>query len=121
MTDKDLHPSSNHPPIPPTPEDEQFARLRLLRSNRVGIVTFNRLLSEHGSAREALRALPQVAQAAGVSGYKACPEGVIHAELRSARAAGAKLLLRGEAPYPRSCPNSMMPRPFCGPLEIRRC
>ncbi len=100
MTDKDLHPSSNHPPIPPTPEDEQFARLRLLRSNRVGIVTFNRLLSEHGSAREALRALPQVAQAAGVSGYKACPEGVIHAELRSARAAGAKLLLRGEAPYP---------------------
>jgi len=100
VTDKDLHPSSNHPPIPPTPEDEQFARLRLLRSNRVGIVTFNRLLSEHGSAREALRALPQVAQAAGVSGYKACPEGVIHAELRSARAAGAKLLLRGEAPYP---------------------
>ena len=100
MTDKDLHPSSTHPPLPPTPEDEQFARLRLLRSRRVGISTYKRLLAEHGTAQNALAALPQVARAAGVSGYEICPEDVVRAELRAARAAGARLLIHGTAPYP---------------------
>lgn len=100
MTDKDLHPSSTHPPLPPTPEDEQFARLRLLRSRRVGISTYKRLLAEHGTAQNALAALPQVARAAGVSGYEICPEDVVRAELRAGRAAGAQLLIHGTAPYP---------------------
>ena len=100
MTDKDDPPSSTHHPLPPTPEDEQFARLRLLRSRRVGISTYTRLLTEYGTAQNALAALPEVARAAGVSGYKICPEGVVAAELRAARAAGAQLLLKGEAPYP---------------------
>ena len=100
MTDKDLYPSSTHPPIPPTQEDEQFARLRLLRSRRVGISTYKRLLIEHGTAQNALAALPQVARAAGVSGYQICPEGVIWAELKAARAAGAQLVVQGQSPYP---------------------
>ncbi len=100
MTDKDLHPSSTHPPIPPTQEDEQFARLRLLRSRRVGISTYKRLLIEHGTAQNALAALPQVARAAGVAGYEVCPEGVVWAELKAARAAGAKLVVQGHPSYP---------------------
>ena len=100
MTDKDDHPSSTHPPLLPTPEDERFARLRLLRSRRVGIATYRRLLAEHGNAQNALAALPEVARAAGVSGYQICPEGVIWAELKAARAAGAQLLMQGDAPYP---------------------
>ena len=84
MTDKDLHPSSTHPPLPPTQEDEQFARLRLLRSRRVGISTYRRLLDKHGSAINALIALPEVAQAAGISNYRICPEGVVQAELNAA-------------------------------------
>ncbi|KZY00342.1 DNA-processing protein DprA, partial [Sulfitobacter sp. HI0021] len=100
MTDKDLHPSSTHPPLPPTQEDEQFARLRLLRSRRVGISTYRRLLDEHGSAINALIALPEVAQAAGISDYRICPEGVVQAELNAARTAGARLLVQGQAPYP---------------------
>ncbi len=100
MTDKDTNPSSTHPPIPPTPEDEQFARLRLLRSRRVGISTYKRLLTEHGTAQNALAALPEVARAAGVSGYKICPEAVVHAELKAAHAAGVTLLPQGTAPYP---------------------
>ena len=100
MTDKDLHPSSNHPPLPPTQEDEQFACLRLLRSRRVGISTFKRLLIEHGTAQNALAALPEVARAAGVSGYQICPEGVVWGELKSARAAGAKLIQQGSPLYP---------------------
>lgn len=100
MTDKDLHPSSTHPPLPPTQEDERFARLRLLRSRRVGISTYRRLLDEHGSAIDALTALPEVARAAGISDYRICPEGVVQAELNAARAAGARLLVQGQAPYP---------------------
>ncbi|MEM6303205.1 MAG: DNA-processing protein DprA [Pseudomonadota bacterium] len=100
MTDKDHNPSSTHPPLPPTPEDEQFARLRLLRSRRVGVSTYKRLLTEHGTAQNALAALPEVARAAGVSGYQICPEAVIWAELKAARAAGAQLLIQGDAPYP---------------------
>ncbi|QFT59128.1 hypothetical protein FIU94_09855 [Sulfitobacter sp. THAF37] len=100
MTDEDLYPSSTHPPLPPTPEDEQFARLRLLRSRRVGIATYKRLLTEYGTAQNALAALPEVARAAGVSNYTPCPEGVIHAELKTARAAGARLVALMEPPYP---------------------
>ena len=100
MTDKDQNPSSNHPPLPPTTEDESFARLRLLRSRRVGVATYERLLTEHGTAQNALAALPEVARAAGVSGYEICPEGVVHAELRAAKAAGARLIMHGRTPYP---------------------
>jgi len=100
MTDKDHNPSSTHPPLPPTPEDERFARLRLLRSRRVGISTYKRLLTEHGTAQNALAALPQVARAAGVSDYRICPEGVVQSEMKAAMAAGAQLVTLGEPPYP---------------------
>jgi len=100
MTDRNYDPSSTHPPLPPTPEDEQFARLRLLRSRRVGISTYKRLLIEHGTAQNALAALPEVARAAGVSEYEICPEGVVRAELRAAHAQGAKLLHIDHPDYP---------------------
>ncbi len=93
------HPSSTHPPLPPKTEDDRFSWLRLLRSRRVGIATFYRLLSEHGSAQAALAVLPEVARAAGVNDYAICPEGVIHAELRAGRAAGAHLIFRGDTHY----------------------
>ena len=100
MTDKDNYPSSTHPPLPPTQEAERFARLRLLRSRRVGVATYKRLLTEHGTAQNALAALPEVARAAGVSGYQICPEGVIGAELKAARQAQAKLVMQGDPDYP---------------------
>ena len=92
--------SSTHPPLPPTTEDDRFSWLRLLRSRRVGVSTFWRLLNEHGSAQAALVALPEVARAAGISDYAPCPEGVIHAELKAARAAKARLICRGQPEYP---------------------
>ncbi len=100
MTEKDTHPSSTHPPLPPTSEDDQFSCLRLLRSRRVGISTYQRLLIEHGTAQNALAALPEVARAAGVAKYTVCPEGVIHAELKAGRAAGAHLIAQGSPDYP---------------------
>ncbi|MCX7561165.1 DNA-processing protein DprA [Sulfitobacter sp. F26204] len=100
MTDKELDPSSSHPPLPPPPEGEQFARLRLLRSRRVGIATYKRLLAENGTAQKALAALPEVARAAGVEDYRPCPEAVVINELRCARALGARLVALGDAQYP---------------------
>jgi DNA processing protein len=71
-----------------------------LRSRRVGPATYRRLLAEYGSAAEALRALPDVARAAGVSDYEICPIGVIRAELQAGKAAGAQLLSDRDALYP---------------------
>lgn len=94
--------SSSHPPTPPTPEEDPFHRLRLLRSRRVGIATYRRLVSEHGNAKAALDALPSVARAAGVSDYAVCPEGVIHAELKAGKAAGATLISQADPHYPHA-------------------
>ncbi len=93
-------PSSTHPPLPPTTEEDRFAWLRLLRSRRVGPATFWRLMAEHGTARSALAALPEMAAAAGVTGYEICPEGVVAAEVRAARTLGARALFYGEPAYP---------------------
>ncbi|WP_164659773.1 DNA-processing protein DprA [Tropicibacter sp. Alg240-R139] len=92
--------SSNHPPLPPTTEEDRFSWLRLLRSRRVGPTTFRRLISEHGTAQNALAALPEVARAAGEQDYEICPTGVIDAELKAAKAAKARLLCLGDALYP---------------------
>jgi len=94
------HLSSNHPPLLPTTEEEAVYRLRLLRSRRVGVATYRRLLAEHGSAADALVALPQVARAAGATDYAVCPEGVVMAELKAGKSAGATLLMEGQPPYP---------------------
>ncbi len=92
--------SSTHPPLPPTTEEDRFSWLRLLRSRRVGIATFWRLIHEHGTAQNALSVLPDIARAAGVSDYQICPEGVIHAELKAAKAARARMLCKGTPGYP---------------------
>ncbi len=92
--------SSTHPPLPPTTEDDRVSWLRLLRSRRVGVTTFWRLLAEHGSAAAALQALPEVARAAGVDGYEVCPEPVVLAEMKSARLRGARLIACGAPGYP---------------------
>ncbi len=100
MTEEQL--SSYHPPLPPTTEEDRFSWLRLLRSRKVGPATFRRLLREHGSAQNALTALPEMARAAGIEGYETCPPGVIEAELKAAKAAKARLLCLGAADYPEA-------------------
>lgn len=90
------------PFTPPTKEDDRLSWLRLIRSRRVGVATFWRLLEEHGSARAALEALPEIAKAAGVADYTICPEGVVHAECKAGKSAGARLLCRGEPAYPQA-------------------
>lgn len=90
------------PFTPPTTEDDRLSWLRLIRSHRVGVQTFYRLLGEHGSAQAALDALPAIARAAGVQDYRPCPPEVAQAEMRRAHAAGARILCRGAPGYPQA-------------------
>ncbi|MDX8351471.1 DNA-processing protein DprA [Cognatiyoonia sp. IB215182] len=94
------HISSTHPPLHPTTEDDAVNRLRLLRSRRVGVATYRRLMAEHGDAGAALKALPEIAKAAGVKGYEVCPAGMAKAEMQAAKAAGAQLLKDDSPDYP---------------------
>ncbi|MEX3014590.1 DNA-processing protein DprA [Gymnodinialimonas hymeniacidonis] len=87
-------------PPPSASDDDRATRLRLIRSRRVGPATYLRLLAEHGSAKAALAALPEVAAAAGVKGYQPCPEPVVKAELRAAARAGARMICLGDPEYP---------------------
>lgn len=92
--------SSYTPPLPPPSEDDRLLWLRLLRSRRVGVATFFRLMNEHGTAAKALESLPDVARSAGVNGYQACPEHLARAEMAAARKIGAHMLCIGAADYP---------------------
>lgn len=97
--------SSTHPLLPPTSEDDRLDWLRLLRSRRVGVSTFYRLMAEHGSAIHALEALPDIARAAGVRDYHPCTLERVRDEMRAGAACGATLVCRGERQYPKTLCN----------------
>jgi DNA processing protein len=90
------------PTYQPRFQEDPLDWLRLIRSRRIGPATFHRLMAEHGSVGEALRALPEIARAAGVENYEICPMGVVQAEAKQARQAGAVMLRWGDANYPQS-------------------
>ncbi len=94
--------SSTHPQLPPTTEEQRVSWLRLLRSRRVGVTTFHRLLKEYGSADAALEALPGIAQEAGEDRYRVCDRARAKRELEAGYAAGAELVPWGTPLYPRS-------------------
>ncbi|WP_113913039.1 DNA-processing protein DprA [Roseovarius dicentrarchi] len=108
---EETHPST-HPPLPPTTEDDRVSWLRLLRSRRVGVATFYRLLAEHGTAQAALIALPEVAKAAGIDDYTPCPEGVVLAEMRAARMARAQMICVTDPLYPSALRDIPDPPPI---------
>ncbi len=93
---------SPHPLTPPRSEEDWVSWFRLLRSRRVGPTTFYRLMAEHGDARTALDALPEVARAAGVENYAPCTAEAAAAEWTAGRLAGARPVARGSPGYPQA-------------------
>lgn len=93
--------SSTHPLLPPTSEDDRVSWLRLLRSRRVGISTFYRLMGEFGSAQVALGHLPEIAKEAGVDNYFPFSETAANAEIKAGAQFGASLIFRGDDLYPK--------------------
>lgn len=75
----------------PLSEAERFARLRLVRTDRVGPVAFSQLLQRFGSAERALDALPDLIRSRGRTGYSVPAPEAVEAELE----AGARIGARG--------------------------
>lgn len=94
--------SSAHPLLPPTQEEDQLAWLRLLRSRRVGISTFYRMMAEFGDAQTCLDHLPQIAKAAGEDNYHPFCEQAACTEISQGKRLGATLVFRGADAYPRA-------------------
>jgi DNA processing protein len=87
-------------PVSPLDDEERFACLRLIRSAQVGPVTFRELINHYGGAKQALAALPRLAQRAGGRSIRICPESEAEAELSAARKAGAHPVFTIEPGYP---------------------
>ncbi|MGH6953249.1 MAG: DNA-processing protein DprA, partial [Alphaproteobacteria bacterium] len=76
-------------------------RLRLIRSENVGPVTFRRLVQHFGGAREALAALPDLARRGGRRGnITISSRADAEREIESLERLGARLVLWGEPDYP---------------------
>ncbi len=119
---KDLSPST-HPLTPPLTEEEWHFWLRLLRSRRVGVSTFFRLMGEFGSAQVALAALPSIAADAGVKNYQPCSQKAAEDEWHRARQAGAVPIAFGSPDYPDTLAQIPDPPPFLwclGNAELMR-
>lgn len=76
-------------------------RLRLIRTDTVGPVAFDHLLSLYGTAAAALDALPGLARRGGAKALRIPSKAEVEREIEATRRAGARFLVKGEAAYPR--------------------
>ena len=80
---------------------ERIDWLRLIRSENVGPITFFALLQRFGSAAAALEALPGLSRQGGRRKAVATPSrAAASREIEATEAAGARLVVLGEADYP---------------------
>ena len=80
---------------------EKLAWLRLIRTENVGPITFNRLLDRFGTAEKALDALPDLAKRGGrADALKAFPLAEAEREMERLTKLGARLIAKAEAEYP---------------------
>ena len=92
--------SSTHPLLPPTTEDD---RLTGCGSCAPAAWEFRRIIA---SCPNTARPLPRSTRCLrsraplGSTNYEVCPRGVVEAEMRAARTAGARMICRGEPLYP---------------------
>ena len=80
---------------------EKLARLRLIRSENIGPITFHRLLEQFGTARKALQALPDMAKNGGrKKALKICTPSAAEDELAALVPLNISTVFWGEAGYP---------------------
>src|SRR5262245_59714037 len=92
------------PEVPNSSSDkERLDRLRLIRSENVGPVTFRSLLRRFGSARAAIEALPDLARRGGRNApLRICAAAQAEQELHAADRIGAHLLSCDDSTYPEA-------------------
>ena len=82
-------------------EQERLDRLRLIRTENVGPVSYLHLMRRYGSAKAALEALPHLARRGGRAAAIAIyPRDLAEQETEALAAAGGRFIALGEADYP---------------------
>lgn len=85
---------------PAVEQDERLARLRLIRTQNVGPVSFGRLIDRFGSAQAALEALPEVAARAGRKKLRIPTVAEAEREWQATAKFGARFVMQGDTEYP---------------------
>ena len=79
---------------------DHVARLRLIRSEQIGPITYFHLLARFGSAQAALDAIPDLAARGGGRVPRLASRDQVEREAGLVERLGARYLFLGEAPYP---------------------
>ncbi|WP_407696518.1 DNA-processing protein DprA [Sphingomonas abietis] len=85
---------------PRVDREDRIARLRLMRTQTVGPVTYAQLMIRFGSAAAALEAIPDLARRGGGKAPAIPPRAAIEREVAAVEAAGARYLFLGLPGYP---------------------
>ena len=80
--------------------EDQVARLRLIRSDNIGPVTYFQLLARFGSASAALDAIPDLAARGGGRVPKLASRAAVEREMEEVARLGARYLFLGQGLYP---------------------
>jgi DNA processing protein len=84
----------------PDPTEDQIARLRLIRSENIGPVTYFQLIARFGSASAALAAIPDLAARGGGRAPKLASRASVEREIAEVARLGARYLFLGQGLYP---------------------
>lgn len=80
--------------------EDQIARLRLIRSDNIGPITYFQLLARFGSARAALDAIPDLAARGGGRAPKLAARSAVLHEMERVAQCGARYMFLGQGLYP---------------------
>ena len=80
--------------------EDQIARLRLIRSDNIGPVTYFQLLARFGSAEAAIQAIPDLAARGGGRAPKLAPRAAVEREMERVAELGARYVFLGQGLYP---------------------
>ena len=80
--------------------EDRIARLRLIRSDNIGPVTYFQLLARFGSATAALDAIPDLAARGGGRAPKLASRAAVEREMAEVERLGARYLFLGQGLYP---------------------
>lgn len=84
----------------PEPSGDQIARLRLIRSENIGPITYFQLLARFGSAAAALDAIPDLAARGGGRTPRLASRSAVEREIEQVERIGARYLFLGQGLYP---------------------
>jgi len=78
---------------------EKIARIRLIRSNKIGPVTFSTLLQRFGTAVDVIAAMPEIMKRSGIN-TKIVSAAEVEYEIAKTERLGGQIFAKGEDGYP---------------------